>query len=293
MISKYIRLIRPATWLAFLPPFTVGFALGVDSSSYLLSAIYAFAAFAFGMSFSMSVNALHDKDTDRFQSKKSKDSDLADQPIVTGEITEKRGLFLSILFLILSLLFSWLVNIQFFLLSLLLIAVSTTYSMSPMRFKTRPVGDILCNTLAGGLVFVAGLSIGGNNMFPILLLVGFGSPPIYYIPTVVWDYKIDKKAGLKTSAVFFGPERLMKARYPFVIITLLIYLFIVLNYDFELQVISLSVILSVIVAVFVQNKKMKNEEVLTSLNPIFNVMILKSVVFIVYGVLKIYNIFTL
>jgi len=293
MISKYIRLVRPLIWLAFLPPFAVGFALGVNSNTYFLSAIYGFAAFAFGMSFSMAINVIYDKDTDRFQDKKLKDINLSKQPIVTGEITEKRALFLSMIFLFLSLICSWLVNIQFFLISLLLFVVSITYSMPPMRFKTRPIGDILCNTLTGGLVFVAGLSIGGDNMIPLLILVGFFTPPIYYIPTLIWDYKYDTKAGLKTSAIYFDHKKLMNARYPFIIMTLLIYSFIVLNYDFELQIISLSVIVSVSLATVVQNMQMKNRDMLNNLNPIFNLMTLKSAVFILYGFLKIFGIFTL
>ena len=70
--------------------------------------------------------------------------------------------------------------------------------MPPLRFKAKPVGDILCNTVAGGIMFVAGLSIGGANMNILMITGAFIMASIFYIPTVVTDYLFDKKAGLKT-----------------------------------------------------------------------------------------------
>ena len=83
------------------------------------------------------------------------------------------------------------------------------YSMPPMRFKTKPIADILCNALSAGAIFIAGLSIGGANMDPIMILGIFVMASNFYIPTVVTDYAFDKKAGLTTSAVFFGPKKIL------------------------------------------------------------------------------------
>jgi geranylgeranylglycerol-phosphate geranylgeranyltransferase len=293
MISKYIRLVRPASWSAFLPTFAIGFALGITPSSDVFTVIYGFVAIAFGMSFCLTLNTLGDIDVDRFQNKDTKDINLARQPIVTGEITEKKAIYLSVVFLFFCLFFAWFVSLQFFLLRLLINAWGIIYSLPPMRFKARPIGDILSNTMASGLVFIAGLSMGGDNMFLLLILVRFISPPIYYIPTPVWDYKFDKKVGLKTSAVYFGPKRLMQARYPFVILSLILHAYIILIYDFEIQVISLVSITSIIIATVFPIMKMKNKNVWSNINWITVPLTLEAAVYIIYGLLKLYGIFSL
>jgi len=90
MKSKYIRLLRPVAWITFLLHFSVGFGLGITSNINPFSIIYAFIAFITWMSFSFVVNALADKDVDKFHNGRSKDMNLAYQSIVTGEITEKK-----------------------------------------------------------------------------------------------------------------------------------------------------------------------------------------------------------
>ena len=213
MKSKHIRLLRPIAWITFLYPFSVGFGLGVTSNSNPLHVIFAFIAFIFWMSFCFVLNAVGDKDVDKFHTGRSKDMNLAYQPLVTGEVTEKKALYLSMMFFIFSLLFAWLVNSLFFLLILIVDVLGYIYSMPPTRFKTKPIGDILCNTLAGGTIFIAGLSIGGTNMNPLAILGVFIIASNFYIPTVITDYEFDRKAGLTTSAVFFGPKKLLQMMY--------------------------------------------------------------------------------
>lgn len=259
MKPKYMRLLRPIAWITFLFPFSIGFGLGVTSESNLFHVVFAFIAFTAWMSFCFVLNALADKDVDKFHNGRSKDMNLAYQPLVTGEITEKEVLYLSMVFLFSSLLFAWLTGLLFFLLILIVDVLGYLYSMPPMRLKTKPVTDILCNALAAGIIFAAGLSIGGTNISVVMISGAFIVACVFYIPTVVTDYEFDKKAGLVTSAVFFGSKKLLQAMYPLTAVATLIWLTIFLTSGLELRVLALLVIIYTIVFTVVSNIKLKEK----------------------------------
>ena len=286
MKSKHIRLLRPIAWITFLYPFSVGFGLGVTSDSNPLHVIFAFIAFIFWMSFCFVLNAVGDKDVDKFHTGRSKDMNLAYQPLVTGEVTEKKALYLSMMFFIFSLLFAWLVNSLFFLLILIVDVLGYIYSMPPTRFKTKPIGDILCNTLAGGTIFIAGLSIGGTNMDPLAILGVFIIASNFYIPTVITDYEFDRKAGLTTSAVFFGPKKLLQMMYLLTAIVVIIWLIVFLINNLELKVLALLVIIYIIVFTLASNAKLKGERLNIHENWILVPFALMSAAFVIYGILK-------
>ena len=293
MKSKYFRLLRPVAWITFLLPFSVGFGLGITSDSYLFHVVFAFIAFSAWMSFSFIVNALADKDVDKLHNGRSKDMNLAYQSIVTGEITENEALCLSILFLFSSIIFAWLVNTLFFLLILIVDVVGYIYSMPPIRLKAKPVTDIICNTTAGGLIFVAGLSIGGANLYPLIILGAFVMTSIFYIPTVVTDFEFDKKAGISTSAVYFSPKKLLQAMYPLTVFLVVIGLIILLTENLELKLIALLMIIYTIPSTIVANRKLKGERLFIHENWILVPFVLFSAVFIIYGIFKILDLFTL
>jgi len=286
MKSKHIRLLRPIAWITFLYPFSVGFGLGVTSNSNPLHVIFAFIAFIFWMSFCFVLNAVGDKDVDKFHTGRSKDMNLAYQPLVTGEVTEKKALYLSMMFFIFSLLFAWLVNSLFFLLILIVDVLGYIYSMPPTRFKTKPIGDILCNTLAGGTIFIAGLSIGGTNMDPLAILGVFIIASNFYIPTVITDYEFDRKAGLTTSAVFFGPKKLLQMMYLLTAIAVIIWLIVFLINNLELKVLALLVIIYIIVFTLASNAKLKGERLNIHENWILVPFALMSAAFVIYGIFK-------
>jgi len=264
----------------------VGFGLGVTSDSNPLHVIFAFIAFIFWMSFCFVLNAVGDKDVDKFHNGRSKDMNLAYQPLVTGEVTEKKALYLSIMFFIFSLLFAWLVNSLFFLLILIVDVLGYIYSMPPTRFKTKPIGDILCNTLAGGAIFIAGLSIGGTNMNPLAILGVFIVASNFYIPTVITDHEFDKKAGLTTSAVFFGPKKLLQMMYLLTAIAVIIWLIVFLINNLELKVLALLVIIYIIAFTLASNAKLKEERLNIHENWILVPFALMSAAFVIYGILK-------
>jgi len=286
MKSKYIRLLRPIAWITFLFPLSAGFGLGVTSKSNPFHVIFAFIAFICWMSFCFVINAIGDKEVDKLHDGRSKDMNLAHQPLVTGEITEKEALYIGMIFLFSSLLFAWLISYFFFLLMLIVDVFGYVYSMPPMRFKTKPIGDILCNALSAGAIFIAGLSIGGANMNPVMILAAFIMASIFYIPTVVTDHEFDKKVGLKTSAVFFGPKKILQAMYLLTAVVVTIGIILFLISSIELKIFALLIIIYSIIFTLVSNIKLKEERLYLNENWILLPFALISATFIIYGILK-------
>ena len=293
MTSKYVRLLRPKAWITFLFPFTVGLGLGITSDSYWLHIIFSFIVFVCWMSFSFILNSIADKDVDRFHDGRSKDMNLAHQPIATGEISDKFALFLGIIFLSLSILFAWFIHPIFFMLILVVNVVGYVYSMSPFRFKAKPVGDILCNTIAGGVIFIAGLSIGGANMNPLLMIGAFVMASIFYIPTVVTDYEFDKKAGLKTSAVYFSPKKMVIVMVPLTLILVLIALIIFLTSNLELKLLAIFIIFYSIISTIAVNTKLVGKRLFIHENWVLVPFVILSIIYVVYGILKLFGLIIL
>jgi len=281
-----MRLLRPIAWITFLLPFSVGFGLGVTSKSNPIHIIFAFIAFISWMSFCFVVNAIADKEVDKLHNGRSKDMNLAYQPLVTREITEKEALYLGAIFLFSSLIFAWLISPLFFLLIIIVDVFGYIYSMPPMRLKSKPIGDILCNALSAGAIFIAGLSIGGSNMDPIIILGVFVMASNFYIPTVVTDHAFDKKAGLATSAVFFGPKKILQSMYLLTTVVVIIGLTVFLISNLELKVLSLLIIIYTIIFTLTSNIKLKGERLYLHENWILFPFVLISTAFIVYGILK-------
>jgi len=245
------------------------------------------------MSFSFIVNSIADIDVDKFHNGRSKDMNLAHQPLTTSEITKKEALYLSMIFLFSSFFFAWLINPLFFLLILIVDGVGYIYSMPPTRLKARPIGDILCNTAAGGMIFIAGLSVGGANMNPLAILGAFVMTSIFYIPTVVTDHEFDKKASLTTSAVYFSPKKILQAMYPLTVLLVIIALIIFLTYNLELKVFAFIVIIYTIPSTLVVNMKLIEDRLFIHENWILVPFTLISIASVGYGILKLFGLLIL
>lgn len=289
MSSRYIRLLRPIAWICFLLPFSMGFGLGINITIDLYQIILAFLAFFCWMGFSFIINAIGDIDVDKFHNGRSKDMNLANQPLVTKEITKKEALFISVIFFIFSLIFSWFVNLYFFILIFIVDIIGYIYSMEPFRFKTKPITDILCNAFAAVFIFIAGLSIGGDNMDIMMILGIFIMIVIFYIPTVVTDYEFDKKAGLKTSAIFFGPKKILRAMYPLTVILAITMLIVILTSKIELKLLAIILIIYSLVFTLVSNKRLKNNRLYLHENWILVPFAIISIAFCIYGIIKLFG----
>jgi len=286
MKSRYIRLLRPVAWITFLFPFSVGIGIGMNPNTNLIHVMFAFYAFTCWMSFCFIVNAFGDKDVDKFHNGRSKDMNLANQPIATGEFNEKEILFLSILFLLFSLLFALIINCLFFMIIVVVNIFGFVYSMPPIRFKAKPVGDILSNAISAGAIFTAGISVGGSNINILIILEAIIMASIFYLPTVLTDLEFDKKMGLRTSAVYFGPRKILLAMYLQTIFLIIVGLIIYLQSNIELKILVLLMIVYTLIFIFAAHSKLKGERLYLHENWILIPFTVLSAAFVIYGIIK-------
>ena len=286
MKSRYIRLLRPVAWITFLFPFSVGIGIGMNPNTNLIHVMFAFYAFTCWMSFCFIVNAFGDKDVDKFHNGRSKDMNLANQPIATGEFNEKEILFLSILFLLFSLLFALIINCLFFMIIVVVNIFGFVYSMPPIRFKAKPVGDILSNAISAGAIFTAGISVGGSNINILIILEAIIMASIFYLPTVLTDLEFDKKMGLRTSAVYFGPRKILLAMYLQTIFLIIVGLIIYLQSNIELKILVLLMIVYTLIFIFAAHSKLKGETLYLHENWILIPFTVLSAAFVIYGIIK-------
>ena len=214
-IVKYLKLGRITSWPAFSLAFLVPFAVGAYEGTNWTSAIPGFITLILIASFSFALNFYSDRDTDKYHDGKQKDLDLAKQPMLTGEVTERECKVFCVVIFLLIVALSFLVSNLF-----ALLAISTCllggvlYSHPYIRFKAKPIVDVVSMCIFCTLLFSAGYVLARETMIGWQLFTFFSLLcAIVYIPSVVQDYHCDVQAGLRTSAVVFGKSNIMKAMW--------------------------------------------------------------------------------
>ncbi len=226
---KYIKLFRPKTVLIYLFPLILalcagmgdlksGKAVPVSNQVYRsvnlgLSILFALIAFFCGSMFSSTLNFYSDVEADRIHDGLYKDQDISRQPFVTGELGRKDAYIILFVTGAGCVLFSFLVNYRFALFMIgSVVLLGVIYSHPLIRFKGRPILDVLTNSFGAVLLLIAGMSIVSSNFPPILpMIFGFFLAALLYIPSVVNDVFFDARAGFRTSAVVFGQKRMLFA----------------------------------------------------------------------------------
>jgi len=212
-VGRFLRLARITAWpaysLAFVIPFTAGVCepIGWFKVAAGFLALFMFAAFAFALNF------YSDMDTDRFHDGKQKDFDLGRQPMVTGEVSDRECLaFCSATFMAavgLALAVSWLFAL---LVAIACLFGGILYSHPRIRYKAKPVGDVLCMSVVGVVIPSAGFLLGyGALPRGLTMLLWFFFTATGYIASVMSDFEFDRKAGLRTTVVWLGQAGALKA----------------------------------------------------------------------------------
>lgn len=222
--KSYIALIRPLVWAPFLFPLVFGL---IDAGfSSLLLVYFSFLTIILPLSGIYILNFYSDINADKFN-KVKKDIKMSEQPFITGEVKPLEGILLAGIFLTTGLFFSWIVNLNLFLLVLILILIGIFYSFPP-RLKSIPFCDVFTNATSASLCYVVGWvtfrSIYEISILPViwifLLIVSI------YLLTLIVDMKGDKKAGLRTTAVFLGVKKTIKLSFFVYIISLFFYILV-------------------------------------------------------------------
>lgn len=147
---------------------------------------------------------------DRFDLKEDKYRKDRVNPVVSKEIGLKSGLILAISPGILALILASLFSFKIFLFSLIGIAIAFFYSAPPLRFKNRPLLDLISHGLFAGVFwFLLPLLIFKTNLNLFHYLITFS---IFYLSIMLElrnhleDYETDKKGGLRTFVCVLGKK---------------------------------------------------------------------------------------
>lgn len=213
----YMTLVRPIGWAPFLFPLLLGVmgsGLSPGQSPFttlktVIMLIVAYGPLLLGSVYAMNFYA--DVEADR-QSDVKKYFVMSRQPFVTGRVSKRMGVLFISMLAILGLCLSWMINPTVFALGAVLLFVSYIYSFPP-RLKGVPFADVVANTFCEGFIcYGAGWSafkdIGSINMTPSIWLILLGASA--YLFTELIDIEADRRAGINTTAVFFGVNRTVK-----------------------------------------------------------------------------------
>jgi 4-hydroxybenzoate polyprenyltransferase len=142
MVKNYIKLIRVYTWIknffVFVP---IIFSLNLFDTHLLLKELLAFIAFCFASSSVYVINDISDKEPDsRHPYKKNR-------PIAAGKVSVKQAVILTLVLLILTFLFTAILNVKFTVVVSIYILINIFYSI---RLKDIVIIDIFC--IASGFI---------------------------------------------------------------------------------------------------------------------------------------------
>jgi len=135
-----------------------------------------------------------------------KERDPRFNPILTGEISKRDAYALSLLGACLALALAWATGPACLLAIAVMIAGGVVgYSM--LYLKSRPLLDLVLPLSTGPPLFAAGFCLGGAPVpaphVLVLSIIATGA----FLDTVIHDVDFDRKAGLRTTAVWLGERR--------------------------------------------------------------------------------------
>ncbi|MBW2560828.1 MAG: UbiA prenyltransferase family protein [Deltaproteobacteria bacterium] len=135
-----------------------------------------------------------------------KDRDPRLNPVLTGEVSRRGAYALSLLGTCLALALAWAAGPACFSAIAVMIAGGVVgYSM--LYMKSRPLLDLVLPLSTGPPLFAAGFCLGGAPV-PALHVLVFSILAISaFLDTVIHDVDFDRRAGLRTTAVWLGERR--------------------------------------------------------------------------------------
>lgn len=212
---KYLKLGRVTSWPSFSLAFVIIFTVGVYGGTSWPRALIGFAALFLFAGFAFALNFYSDRESDKYHDGKEKEFDLSRQPMITGEVTEAECKVFCAVTLLAAVACGFVVGNLFG--SLVVAACllgGVLYSHPWIRLKAKPVLDIVCMAGMAAVLFSAGYALARETMlnWPAFLYL-FIFAAIGHIPSVVYDYQYDARAGLRTSAVVFGQRNLANAMW--------------------------------------------------------------------------------
>lgn len=199
--TKYIRLADAMKWSAIS---FFGFLIGIQSLSlyeYFLPGIVFLITTICIMAFALSINNYFDADSDRKNPRR-----MQSNPIASGEISEKTGIFIIIFLCVVPLIVSFFYKREVFFFSILLLVWMEVYSAPPFRMKGKPGVDVIWHFFGFFFFILWGSLIAGSlTQVTWFIAVSIGMfSSIGQVWNHIVDYSFDKESGTKTYAVKVG-----------------------------------------------------------------------------------------
>ena len=223
-----LTLLKPITWFPPMWAFACGSITGTDKIAENLP-IFFLGLLLTGplvCASSQAVNDWYDRHVDAINE--------PNRPIPSGRIPGRWGLYIAILWSLISLWVGSYLGPIGFLATLLALVLAWFYSMPPMRFKNNGwLGNLACGVSYEGLAWITGatlLSGGALPSKPSLLLAGLYSASAHGIMTLN-DFKAiegDRQMGVRSLPVQLGAMKAAQVSAAFMLIPQVIVLALLL-----------------------------------------------------------------
>ena len=223
-----LTLLKPITWFPPMWAFACGSITGTDKIAENLP-IFFLGLLLTGplvCASSQAVNDWYDRHVDAINE--------PNRPIPSGRIPGRWGLYIAILWSLISLWVGSYLGPIGFLATLLALVLAWFYSMPPMRFKNNGwFGNLACGVSYEGLAWITGATLLSGGVLPSkpsLLLAGLYSASAHGIMTLN-DFKAiegDRQMGVRSLPVQLGAMKAAQVSAAFMLIPQLIVLALLL-----------------------------------------------------------------
>jgi 4-hydroxybenzoate polyprenyltransferase len=201
-MGRVVKFMRIDQWVgAFLISIWIYVILGVPIVQF--STVISLIALVFLFSFAFAINQLSDLDTD------IKNPDKKQLTVASGDMSKKVARIITLTLAAGGILLAIAISYDFLVLSVGFLLVNIFYSVPPFRFKAKRFLDLIMIGLGLGvfpvlLPWVVGYQL-TSSLLPLILGVMLFNVSAHCFQ-MLGDIDADKRAGLKTTAVFFGKE---------------------------------------------------------------------------------------
>jgi chlorophyll synthase len=223
-----LTLLKPITWFPPMWAFACGSITGTDKIAENLP-IFFLGLLLTGplvCASSQAVNDWYDRHVDAINE--------PNRPIPSGRIPGRWGLYIAILWSLISLWVGSYLGPIGFLATLLALVLAWFYSMPPMRFKNNGwLGNLACGVSYEGLAWITGATLLSGGVLPSkpsLLLAGLYSASAHGIMTLN-DFKAiegDRQMGVRSLPVQLGAMKAAQVSAAFMLIPQVIVLALLL-----------------------------------------------------------------
>jgi chlorophyll synthase len=226
-----LTLLKPITWFPPMWAFACGSITGSEKIFDNLP-IFFLGLLLTGplvCASSQAVNDWYDRHVDAINE--------PNRPIPSGRIPGKWGLYIALIWSLISLWVGSFLGAIGFLATLLALVLAWFYSMPPMRFKNNGwLGNLACGVSYEGLAWVTGAALLSGGVVPSkpsLLLAGLYSASAHGIMTLN-DFKAiegDRQMGVRSLPVQLGAMRAAQVSAAFMLLPQVIVLALLLMWD--------------------------------------------------------------